>query len=146
MLLIRCYTTQFDDDYNRTTGEMYTQPGNDEYVDILRRVENGTQKITNNTGLNLHENITVEMTDNGLDSANRSVISINIIISTTGIAFHIFLLTLRRVFKIKVCRYISCPWQLFTYFIRLLMCARYLLICCCLCCSSINDHENQLTS
>ena len=84
LLLIRCYTNQFANDYNYTASENYTNPNSPEYGKIQKRVEEGIQKITDNEYLSLANNITVSLIHEGTDSLNQTTILINIAISTTG--------------------------------------------------------------
>ena len=84
LLLIRCYTIQFDNDYNHTASENYTNPSTAEYEMIQKRIEEGIQQITRNKDLTLTNNITITMIDEGVDSLNHTTILINIVISNTG--------------------------------------------------------------
>ena len=84
LLLIRCYTNQFANDYNYTASENYTNPNSPEYGRIQKRVEEGIKQITHNEHLSLKNNITITLIDEGMDILNQTAILINIAISTTG--------------------------------------------------------------
>ena len=84
LLLIRCYTKQFANDYNYTASKNYTNPNSPEYGKIQKRVEEGIQQITHNEQLSLSNNITISLNDKGMDILNQTTILINIAISTAG--------------------------------------------------------------
>ena len=85
MLLIRCSTFQFDDDYKNTTGENYTIKDSPGYINITRRIEKGLQQIIKtDKSLTLKSNITFDLKEDGMDNLNRTKVQINIVISTTG--------------------------------------------------------------
>ena len=91
ILLIRCPSNQLDRIYNTTQNTNGTTEMPDGLLDekvihnITQRAEKSIQHIIpTNPKLTLKDNITVELIDNGYDSSNRTIVSINIVISSKG--------------------------------------------------------------
>ena len=92
MLLIRCHTNQLDDYYKNSINENDTL---EESVGILQfdgvynnitlRIEKAIQQIIpTNPELKLNDTLMIELISNGLDNFNRTMVSINIVISVPG--------------------------------------------------------------
>ncbi len=91
IILIRCQSNQLNGIYNTTQNTNGTTEMPDGLLDknvihnLTQRIEKSIQHIIpTNQKLTLKDNITVELIDNGYDSSNRTIVSFNLVISSTG--------------------------------------------------------------